>query len=90
MDPPQESYHKLAFLRQSIEPIFTEGVTCSQSIEAIFMESITSTLQRIFDVVTSNLYLAYLVPQRDLCVVCCTQGSKLIITRKVFTNMCCA
>lgn len=41
-----------------------------------------------FNVVTSNLYLVYFVPQRDLCIVYCAHKTKLIITRKVFIKLC--
>lgn len=34
-----------------------------------------------FYVVTFDLYLAYFVPQGDLCMLCCEHGIKLIITR---------
>lgn len=32
-----------------------------------------------FNVVTSNLYLAYFIPQRDSCILCCARRMELII-----------
>lgn len=38
--------------------------------------------------VTSDLYLVYFAPQRDLRMVYCAHKTKLIITRKVFIKLC--
>ena len=41
-----------------------------------------------FDVVTSDPYLVYFVPKRDLFMTYCTHRTELIITRKVFIKLC--
>ena len=60
-------------------------VVLSQSIEPIFMD-----FTKNLNVVTSDLYLAYFVPQGDLHVVCLACRIELIVTRTIFTKLCCA
>jgi hypothetical protein len=43
----------------------------SQSKETIFIDFIKS-----FDVVTSDMYLAGFVPQRDACMLCCAHRTE--------------
>lgn len=53
--------------------------TLSQSIGPAFMD-----FTKCFNVVTSNLYLVYFVPQRDLCTFCCECEIELTISRISF------
>lgn len=62
----------------------------SQFMEPVFTHSVPCTLQRVSGAVASDLYLAYFVPQRDSSMLCCAHGIELIITRMVFTRLCCA
>ena len=73
--PPPDFSCILVYLSQSIETAFIGGVTC------IF--------QRVCDVVSSDLYLAYPAPQRDLDKLYCTFGVESISTRIVFTRLFC-
>lgn len=41
-----------------------------------------------FEVVTSDLYLAYFFPQGDLCMLYCMHRIALIITKNICTKLC--
>lgn len=53
-------------------------------------DSIVMNFTKSFGVVTSDLYLVYFVPQRDLCMLCCMLRIELIITEIMFTKLWCA
>lgn len=73
--PPPDPSHELVFLSPSIES------TCKE---------VSHVLTKRFGTGVSHLYLAYVVPQRDLGVLCDTYGVVFITTGTVVTMLCCA
>lgn len=64
---------------------YDELASLRKSTDPVFMDFTKS-----FYVVTSDLYLAYFVPQRNLCILRCALRIELIITRIHFTELGCA
>ena len=71
LDIMPEPYHKCVFLSPFIVPIFTEGIMY---------------FTKNFNVVTFDFYLAYFVPQGDLCMFYIAHDIDLIITGKISSN----
>lgn len=68
---PPDPYCKLAF----------------QSVYRTHLNAYDMYFAKCFDVAMSDLQLAYIVPQGDLCMFYCTHKIELIIMRNVFIKL---